>query len=36
MAEEQKLTPQQNRWLMEGLQIEQPKVHRPVAGLRMV
>ena len=24
------LTPQQYRWLMEGLQIEQPKAHRPV------
>ena len=27
------LTPQQYRWLMEGLQIEQPKAHRPVTGL---
>ena len=30
------LTPQQYRWLMEGLAIEQPKAHRPVAGLRMI
>ena len=27
------LTPQQYRWLMEGLQIEQSKAHRPVTGL---
>ena len=27
------LTPQQYRWLMEGLKIEQPKAHRPVTGL---
>ena len=30
------LTPQQYRWLMEGLQIEQPNAHRAVTGLRMV
>ena len=30
------LTPQQYRWLMEGLKVEQPKAHRPVAGLSMV
>lgn len=24
------ITPQQYRWLMEGLQIEQPKAHKPV------
>ena len=30
------LTPQQYRWLMEGLQIEQPRAHRPVSGLNMV
>ena len=30
------LTPQQYRWLMEGLQIEQPKAHRPVTGLTAV
>jgi len=28
--------PQQYRWLMEGLQIEQPKAHRPVMGLTTV
>ena len=27
------LTPQQYRWLMEGLKVEQPKAHRPVSGL---
>ena len=27
------LTPQQYRWLMEGLSIEQPKAHRPVSGI---
>lgn len=34
--EVRKLTAQQYRWLMEGLNIEQPKAHRPVAGLSMV
>ena len=29
-SEVKTLTPQQYRWLMEGLQIEQPKAHRPV------
>ena len=33
---EQTLTPQQYRWLMEGLKIEQPKAHRPVMGLTAV
>ena len=30
------LTPQQYRWLMEGLAVEQSKAHRPVLGLRMI
>lgn len=30
------LTPQQYRWLMEGLSIDQPKAHRPVNGLKIV
>ncbi|AHF09448.1 MULTISPECIES: IS66 family insertion sequence element accessory protein TnpB [Dehalobacter] len=30
------LTPQQYRWLMEGLNVEQPKAHRLAAGLSMV
>ncbi len=33
-AEARQITPQQYRWLMEGLQIEQPKARRPVEGLR--
>ena len=31
--EVRQLTPQQYRWLMEGLKVEQPKAHRPVTGL---
>ena len=34
--EARSLTPQQYRWLMEGLKIEQPKAHRPVVGLSIV
>lgn len=34
--EARQITPQQYRWLMEGLQVEQPKAHRPVAGLSAV
>ena len=34
--EVRKLTAQQYRWLMEGLQIDQPKAHRPMAGMSMV
>lgn len=30
------LTPQQYRWLMEGLSIDQSKAHRPVKGLEIV
>ena len=30
------LTPQQYRWLMEGLSVDQPKAHRPVNGLEIV
>ena len=30
------LTPQQYRWLMEGLSIDQPKAHRPITGLSMI
>ena len=32
-AEVRNLTPQQFRWLLEGLSIEQPKAHRPVTGI---
>ena len=35
-SEVKALTLQQYRWLMEGLQIEQPKAHRPVTGLTTV
>ena len=31
-----KLTAQQYRWLMEGLQIDQPKAHKTMAGMSMV
>ena len=34
--EARQLTPQQYRWLMEGLSIEQPKAHKPMSGLRIV
>ena len=30
------LTPQQYRWLMEGLSVDQPKAHKPVNGLEIV
>ena len=35
-AEARQLSYQQYRWLMEGLQIDQPKAHRRVVGLSMV
>ena len=34
--EVRKLTAQQYRWLMEGLKIDQPKAHKPMAGMSMV
>ena len=34
--EARQLTAQQYRWLMEGLQIEQPKAHKTVSGLNIV
>ena len=30
------ITPQQYRWLMEGLKTEQPKAHKLVNGIRMI
>ena len=30
------ITPQQYRWLMEGLSIEQPKAHRPLDGISFI
>ena len=35
-SEVRSLTPQQYRWLMGGLKIEQPKAHHPVSGLSMI
>lgn len=34
-TEARQITPQQFRWLMEGLSIDQPKAHKAVTGLRM-
>ncbi len=34
-AEARQITPQQFRWLMEGLSIDQPKAHKAVTGLKM-
>ena len=30
------LTPQQYRWLMEGLSVDQPKAHQPVTGIEVI
>lgn len=35
-SEARAITPQQFRWLLEGLSIEQPKAVKHVAGLRLV
>ena len=35
-AEARELTSQQYRWLMEGLQIDQPKAHKAVTGLSAI
>ena len=35
-AEARALTPQQYRWLMEGLSIDQPKAHKSISGLEIV
>lgn len=35
-AEAQMLSKQQYRWLMEGLQVQQPKAHRPVEGISII
>ncbi len=35
-TETKALTPQQYRWLMEGLSIDQPKAHKPINGLEIV
>lgn len=36
VAEVRQLTPQQYRWLMEGLQIEQPKAHKQLSNLSAI
>jgi len=35
-AEAQEITPQQYRWLMEGLSVEQPNAHRPITGITAI
>ncbi|MDO9535224.1 MAG: IS66 family insertion sequence element accessory protein TnpB [Bacillota bacterium] len=35
-SEVRDLSPQQFRWLMEGLSIDQPKAHKPVTEISMV
>ena len=35
-AEARELTAQQYRWLMEGLQIDQPRAHKAVTGLSVI
>ena len=35
-SEARSLTPQQYRWLMEGLSIDQPKAHKAVSGLETI
>ena len=35
-SEARMLTPQQYRWLMEGLSIDQPRAHKPVKGLEII
>jgi len=36
ITEAKLLTPQQYRWLMEGLSVEQPKAHKKVSGLSIL
>lgn len=35
-SEARALTPQQYRWLMEGLSVDQPKAHKPMSGMEIV
>ena len=35
-SEVRSLTPQQYRWLMEGLSVDQPTAHKPIIGLEIV
>ncbi len=34
-SEARELTPQQYRWLMEGLKVDQPRAHRDVTDIRL-
>ena len=34
-SEARELTPQQYRWLMEGLKVDQPKAHRDVTDISL-
>lgn len=34
--EARELTPQQYRWLMEGLKVDQPKAHKPVKRMEII
>ena len=34
-SEARELTPQQDRWLMEGLKVDQPKAHRDVTDISL-
>lgn len=36
VSEARELTPQQYRWLMEGLKPEQPTAHKPVEGITTI
>jgi transposase len=35
-SEAKSITPRQLRWLMEGLNVDQPKAHRPINGLSIL
>ena len=35
-SEARALAPQQYRWLMKGLSVDQPKAHKPIVGLEIV
>lgn len=35
-SEARAVTPQQYRWLIEGLSVDQPKAHEPVSGLEIL
>lgn len=35
-SEARELTPQQYRWLMDGLEVDQPRAHKPVTGISTI